>query len=186
MPSEFALSQTQSNLVRISFYFGWLLGDILFGFLANRTGRVPALAAGLLGGGICGSFSALAPTWQSLAGTRFLAGVFLGGADLVAYVLLCELCLPHERSRGGCWMQSVFAVGIAWAGLSGCMVLPWRTIYLLTAALPALLTVPLFLWVPESPEWLDEMSGKQEEETSGALAEHCSEPCHCSRQGFSK
>ena len=110
------------------------MGDIAFGALANRFGRVNVIVAGFSLGGLFGLCTAAAPTWQALAAARFLSAVFLGGCDLVSYVLLTELCSDAtQRSRAGCCMQSAFAVGIAVVGIvGGIFAIDWRYMYFVT------------------------------------------------------
>lgn len=153
---ELGLTEWENIAVCMCFYIGWLVGDITIGFIANLTGRIPTLVVGLSVGGVCGIWTAVSSNWASLAASRFLAGVFLGGVDLVSYVLLTELCSDaDERARAGCCMQCAFALGIAGVGVIGEMWAPdWRLMYFLTAALPSLIGMPLFLRIPESPMWL--------------------------------
>jgi len=166
--NELELSVWNSNLVACSFYIGWLVGDMMFGCIANYIGRLPALVAGALFAVVCGLCSTWSTSWQTLAVSRFGSGLFLGGVDLVAYVLMCELCAnSSQRSRAGCVMQVAFAVGIASVGLVGLWAPDWRVGYFCTAALPCIVWLPLAGKLPESPEWLLEMQkGDQLQEAS--------------------
>jgi putative MFS transporter len=97
---------------------------------------------------------------------RFLLGLVLGTDYVVCKALLVE-CIPRlNRGRALSLMGVAWAVGYALAYVVGLMLeassaAAWRWI-LASSAVPALLSVPLRLGVPESPLWLTSM-GRNEQ-----------------------
>ena len=91
---------------------GSALGALLAGRVADRSGRVPAMkvtallfAAGSLGSGIAQSLG-------SFAAWRFLGGIAVGAASVVAPAYIAEVAPARVRGRLGSLQQLAIVTGI--------------------------------------------------------------------------
>jgi len=164
------------------FLIGAATGGVLFGWLGDRIGRVRAMTLSILTyaifSGLCGL---VGEAWQ-VAVLRFVASLGMGGEWSLGVALVMEVW--PNRSRG--WLAGIIGAAanfgymvIAVAGLKlndniaglGDLLLSlgvssqttdrlvghsgWR-ILMLFGAFPAILTVLIQLFVPESHRWTQE------------------------------
>ncbi len=170
------------GVINAGFLIGAATGGVLFGWLGDRIGRVRAMTLSVLVyagcSGLCG-FSA-AP-WQ-LAGLRFAGALGMGGEWALGVALVMEMWPGARRAwlagligafgnLGYCLLAAValslnrVGAGIGeWltsVGLSGEVVAyftrngNWRLL-MAVGALPAVLTLFIRLFVPESEKWTSE------------------------------
>lgn len=137
---------------------GLFLGALLSGWLADRFGRKTVFQSTLLLYSVCTGLSALAPTPESLAALRFLAGLGLGGELPVASTLVSEFAPAARRGLLVVLLESFWAYGTLLAALIGAIVigqlhLSWRIAFLI-GALPAFYIMVLRRGLPESPRLL--------------------------------
>jgi sugar porter (SP) family MFS transporter len=161
--SAFALGFTVAIALLGSAVGAWFAGA-----LADRWGRVRVmvLAAVLFAAGALGSGLATA-AWD-LALWRFVGGVGVGVASVIAPAYIAEISPAHLRGRLGSLQQLAIVTGIFVALLSDAFLanlaggsdqtlwlgLPaWRWMFL-TMLIPALAYGVLALQIPESPRWL--------------------------------
>ena len=71
----------------------------LFGLYGFNTTFL--ICAGGFIGGITSLCSGFAPTWQTLAVTRFLTGIFVGGSGVIMFVTLTELLGKRAWAAAG-------------------------------------------------------------------------------------
>lgn len=86
---------------------------------------------------------------------RALVGFALGGTP-IAVTLFAEFCTSARRGQYLLLMQSFWTVGTVMEALLAWAVLPhlgWRWLLALSA-LPLLLLLAVYPWLPESPHWL--------------------------------
>jgi len=137
-------------------YIGQFLGAILFGWIAQRFGRKPAIMISTALFGLTSIACAFAWDYQSLLILRTIQGLGLGGEVPVAATYISELAKAKGRGRFVLLFELIFPVGILAAGFMGWWIVPtfgWQYIFLV-GGIPALLTVALRWAVPESPRWL--------------------------------
>jgi MFS transporter, SP family, sugar:H+ symporter len=147
---------------------GSALGAWFAGAAADRWGRVRVMviAAVLFAAGAIGSGLAVA-AWD-LALWRFIGGVGVGVASVIAPAYIAEVSPAHLRGRLGSLQQLAIVTGIFVALLSDAFLaraaggaeqnlwlgLPaWRWMFL-TMLVPAVAYGVLALQIPESPRWL--------------------------------
>jgi SHS family lactate transporter-like MFS transporter len=150
---EFGASLTAVNGVVTATLLCRLLGGTVAGAVADRWGRRPVLMASIVMMALCDGAIALAPSLLWVLVLRVLFG-FAMGAEWTAGATLAMENWP-ERSRGiaSGVLQGSWAVGYFLAAMASRWVVPawgWRGLFLL-AATPALLAIPLRLWVKEAP-----------------------------------
>jgi putative MFS transporter len=142
-------------LISIGFA-GQLVGAILFGWLAERLGRVRVAAWTI---GIFSAFSlvcAFAWSYPSMLAFRFLQGLGLGGQVPIAAAYINEIAKAEKRGRFFLLYEVIFPVGLLAVALVSTWVVPnlgWQWMFVI-GALPVLLAAALRRLVPESPRWL--------------------------------
>ena len=168
------------GIVTAMFLVGAAAGGLLFGWLGDRIGRVKAMTAAVL---VYATFSALGAfaqePWQ-LAVPRLLASFGMGGEWALGVALVMEAWPSSSRPLmagiiGAACNLGFLLIALVGLGLASFMastgvvlhaVLPaswadalmahdgWRLLMFL-GALPALFSVVMVLFVPESEKWKD-------------------------------
>jgi MFS transporter, putative metabolite:H+ symporter len=145
---------------------GSLVGSLVLGRVADRTGRRRIFLASILWYSAFTALTALAWGPWSILSLRFLAGLGLGGMLVVDPSLLAEYLPPQRRGRLLVFLDFFWPIGLLLAvGLSYVFldVLggEWRWLYV-AAAFPAFLAFAARLTLPESPYWLARKGRKDE------------------------
>ena len=132
-----------------------LLGGAVAGAAADRWGRRVVLMVSVIWFAVCDAAVAFAPTLGWVMALRVLFG-FGMGAEWTAGTTMAMENWP-ERSRGiaSGILQGSWTVGYLFAALVSGYVVPafgWRALFLV-AAVPALLVIPIRLFVKENEDW---------------------------------
>lgn len=169
-------------VITAGFLVGAATGGVLFGWLGDRIGRVRAMTVSVLVYAVCSGLCVFVQTPEQLAALRFAGALGMGGEWALGVALVMELW--SDRSRG--WLAGwIGAFGNFGYGLVGLIALAltrvgpelpehltslgfppdwaasltangnWRLLMLI-GALPAVLTLFIQLFVPESEKWLRE------------------------------
>jgi sugar porter (SP) family MFS transporter len=139
---------------------GTIIGALTAGEPADWYGRRPMLVVLATLFLISAGGSALAWNWESFIVFRFLGGLGVGGAAVVAPMYVSELSPAKFRGRMVATFQLNIVIGILVAQLSNYAIgtmglgpVEWRWMFGVEAV-PALLFLALLIPVPESPRWL--------------------------------
>lgn len=165
--ATFGLTVPQALQTGTLFFLGMLIGAVLFGRLADRTGRRNVLILTVACDAVFGTLSIFAPSFTILLILRFLTGMAVGGTLPVDYAMMAEFLPAKNRGRWLVALEGFWAVGTvivalaAWAASVADVADAWRYIFAVTA-LPAILGIGLRFFVPESPLYLLR-SGRAEE-----------------------
>ena len=154
-------------------FLGQLLGALLFGWIAERYGRMNAMVGSIALFGVMSLACALAWDYRSLLVLRTIQGIGLGGEVPVAAVFISELAKAQGRGRFVLLYELVFPVGLVAASLLGLWLVPhlgWQYMFVI-GALPALLALVLRSLLPESPRWLAVRGRNAEAEAAMSLIE---------------
>ncbi|XP_075980274.1 solute carrier family 22 member 3-like [Anticarsia gemmatalis] len=136
------------------FFAGSMAGGVLLGWVADRFGRVPALVAANLIGGIGGVATTFTTGVWDFILVRFFVGMAYDNCFMMLYILTLEYVGPKHRT----WVATMcFAIFFG----SGCVSLPWialwlnnwRTLMWFTST-PMLFLVLAPWLLPESARWL--------------------------------
>ncbi len=130
------------------------LGAYLFGRLADRFGRRPALMASILGFSLLGFCTGLAPNATVFFIVRALFGLAMGGEWGVGASLTMESIPASWRGPVSGLLQAGYPSGYLLASLLYLAYpwLHWRGMFM-AGAIPALLVLYIRKSVPESPDW---------------------------------
>lgn len=154
--NEWHLATTDIGpLISIGF-IGQLIGALLFAWVAERWGRLPALTCSVAIFSLMSLVCAAAPGYWTLLIARLLQGIGIGGEIPVAATYINEWSRAEKRGRYFLLYQMVFGVGLSLSQLASWWVVPhwgWRAMFII-GALPAILAAFLRLLLPESPRWL--------------------------------
>ena len=131
------------------------VGALLFGRLADRYGRRPALMASVLAYSVMEFASAFAPSLPVFLGLRALYGIAMGGEWGVGASLAFESIPTRSRGLVSGVLQAGYPSGYLLAAIVyGVLIdrIGWRGMFMLGAA-PALLLLYIRSKVPESEVW---------------------------------
>lgn len=137
--------------------FGGLLGATLFGAIADRRGRKPALVLAVGSFGLVTLATPFCDSMPQLVAVRVLTGLGLGGALPSAISLTAEYAPRRLRATLVSVMFCGFPLGAVFGGLIAAKMLPvhgWTSIFYLGAAAPLALLPVLALLLPESARFL--------------------------------
>ena len=85
------------TLAQAVFFGGAILGGLIFGWMADRYGRIPALVGTNLMGFMAGIATAFVTTFWAFCVCRFLVGLAFDNCFTMMYILGKCLCL-HSRA----------------------------------------------------------------------------------------
>lgn len=166
--TRFAASEVAIGLTVSSALLGSALGAFVAGGLADRYGRARAMIFTALLFVVSGIGSGGAWSLWDLSAWRFVGGVAIGLASVIAPAYIAEVAPAHLRGRLGSLQQLAIVVGIfaalggdyaiaavagsasanAWFGAAA-----WRWMFW-SELIPAVAYGAGALLIPESPRWL--------------------------------
>ena len=137
--------------------FGWAVGGVLGGVMADYIGRKKMMIISILAYSIMTGLSSFAWDFWSFAILRFLVGVAVGSEWATGSSMMAELWPDNARGKGAGLMQCGLGIGFFIASVTWLYVSPmgpdaWRYMYLI-GVLPALLTLWIRRAIPESEIW---------------------------------
>uniref|UniRef100_H3D9T5 Solute carrier family 22 member 21 n=1 Tax=Tetraodon nigroviridis TaxID=99883 RepID=H3D9T5_TETNG len=136
------------------FFCGVLSGAFICGQLADRFGRKIILFVGLGIHSISTFLLVFSPSWTFFCCMYFLVGLGNSSSYSSTFVLGTELLAPRYRKTFATLGVNLgFAVGYMMLPLLAFLIRDWRML-LVALALPNLLYIPLWWYIPESPRWL--------------------------------
>lgn len=131
------------------------IGAFIFGRVADRYGRRPALMINIALYSLLGFASAFSPNLTVLLLLRSLFGIAMGGEWGVGAALAIESVPLKARGVVSGLLQSGYPLGYLLASLAFFLLhdaIGWRGMFMLSA-LPALLVLYIRRYIPESPAW---------------------------------
>jgi MFS transporter, putative metabolite:H+ symporter len=169
------LTYGQSAWILLSAGIGAIPGAFFWGWMADKIGRRKVFIATALNFSIATGIMALTPDkggWIFLSVFRFFVGAGAAGLVVVDLPLVQEFVPSSKRGWIGGLVTSTVSVGGFLGAASGAYLEPligWRGLFVL-GLLPALLTLLIRAWVPESPRWLIRRGRREEARQSIAWA----------------
>ena len=153
---EFALSKAIAGLLGSLTLIASGFGGILFGVIADRYGRRPALVGSLLVYSVFTFACGLSTTVWQFGSFRFLLGLGMGGDGRAEWRSCPKRGPDAHRAKAMGMMQCAWSVGYAAAALVVALVLPrfgWRAVFFI-GIVPAFVALWMRRGIEESPEWL--------------------------------
>ena len=153
------LTYGQSAMVLLSAGIGAVPGAFFWGWMADRIGRRRVFILTALNFSIPTGLMALTPDnggWIYLTVCRFFVGFGVSGLFAVDLPLVQEFVPSYKRGWVGGIVTCCLPIGTALGAVMGSWLEPvvgWRGLFAI-GLLPALLTLLIRAWVPESPRWL--------------------------------
>ncbi|XP_054732900.1 carcinine transporter [Anastrepha obliqua] len=136
------------------FFMGAIVGGLLFGWIADKFGRIPALVGCNLIGFAAGVGTAFTTNFWQFALMRFFVGFAFDNCFTMMYILVLEYVGPRYRTF-------VANMSIALFFTAAACLLPWIAYFIANWKLFAIVTsAPLILVIltpfviPESARWL--------------------------------
>jgi putative MFS transporter len=169
------LSFMESGVILLAAGVGAIPGAFFWGWMADRIGRRKVFIATALNFSLATGAMAFTPDqygWLILAFFRFLVGIGVAGLVAVDLPLVQEFVPSSKRGWIGGLVTSTVSIGGALGAACGAYLGPvigWRGLFLI-GLLPALFTLVIRAWVPESPRWLIRRGRREEARSSIAWA----------------
>jgi len=156
---EWKLTFLQSGTILLAAGIGAIPDAFFWGWMADRIGRRKVFVATVLNFSLATGLMAASPDqygWLFLGFCRMLVGVGVAGMVTVDLPLVQEFVPSSKRGFVGGIVTSTISVGGALGAAAGAYLGPtigWRGLFLI-GLVPALMTLMIRAWVPESPRWL--------------------------------
>ncbi|EDV51090.2 organic cation transporter protein [Drosophila erecta] len=136
------------------FFLGAIVGGLLFGWVADRFGRIPALIGTNMMGLLAGVGTAFVSNFWEFAIMRFFVGFAFDNCFTMMYILVLEYVGPKYRTFVANMSIAIFFTGAAcllpWIAY---FLADWKHLAIVTSA-PLLLAIFTPFVVPESARWL--------------------------------
>ena len=166
------LTAGESAVILLSSGVGAILGAAIWGRIADVYGRRKVFILTVLNFSIASGLLALTPDqgWIYLSVFRFFVGFGVGGLYCVDLPLVQEFVPARMRGFIGGLVTVFIPLGVMIASSFAAFasdIIGWRGLFVVGLA-PALFTLVVRTWVPESPHWL--MSQGRREEARKSLA----------------
>jgi MFS family permease len=156
-PAQYQLIPAYAGAIIAITVFGWGLGGLLGGVLADYLGRKRSMTLTILAYSLLTGLSAFAWDWLSFAVLRFLVGLAIGSEWATGASITAELWPAKARGKGGAFLQAGYPIGsilasAVWLAIGSSGPGAWRYMYLI-GVLPALIVFWIRRNIPESPRW---------------------------------
>jgi MFS family permease len=156
-PSQHPFIPAYAGAIIAITVFGWGLGGLLGGVLADYLGRKRSMTLTILAYSLLTGLSAFAWDWLSFAVLRFLVGLAIGSEWATGASITAEMWPAKARGKGGAFLQAGYPIGSilasgVWLAIGSSGPGAWRYMYLI-GVLPALLVFWIRRNIPESPRW---------------------------------
>src|SRR4051812_33250089 len=158
-----AFVQHWMGIITATFLLGAAAGGLIFGWLGDRIGRVRAMVLSVLAYSLFTGINYFAQSPAQMAIFRFIAAIGMGGEWSLGVALVMEAWPREHRPLMAGLIGAAANFGYAFVALIA--MVPrfhittdsWRWVMLLGAA-PALLTLLIIKFVPESERWHESVS----------------------------
>ncbi len=152
---ELSLSYTLSGALMSSYFFGYMLGQIPWGVLADRRGGRRAMALSVMGVSVSTALFGLSSNFLVAVSTRFLAGLLGAGIFVPAVRLVSGWFTSGERGTALGFLAvggSVGLIAASWAAPFLAISLGWRGSMVLFGLLGVLAAALVWLSLRDSVE----------------------------------
>jgi len=164
--AQFGLTEFQTEMAASSLLIGCVFGASCGGWLSDRFGRRRILMLSAVLFAMSSAGAALPRNLAEFMSARFVGGLAIGMASLLAPLYIAEVAPARNRGRLVSLNQMAIVTGILLAylvnwSLSFAGPESWRWMFLV-AGVPSIAFLAALFFVPESPRWLVERGRRQE------------------------
>ena len=153
------------HFIHSPFWFGYLVSNLISGYLGDKTGRKPTCVISLLVYILATMSTILSPNIESLLITRLFTGFANGGCFSLSYLIMVECCGKRYLSRLALFSQIMYGIGgVFVAGVANVFIFSWRLQVSLFLAMISFAFCLCTAFLPESPRWLYTQDRKPEAE----------------------
>ncbi|EEV25258.1 putative transport protein [Actinobacillus minor 202] len=170
---EFGLSKTEFGVLVSAGLAGMVAGSMLLAPLADKWGRRPILLLSVTFSAVGLLISGLSTSPEILGVSRALTGLGVGGILVGTNVITSEYSSKKWRS----FAISVYAAGFGIGAMIGGMIAKslqatysWHSVYFAGAAMTAIVLLVLWLWLPESIDYLNSKQPKNAKQRLNQIA----------------
>jgi AAHS family 4-hydroxybenzoate transporter-like MFS transporter len=160
--AAYHLTHTAFSLALSAGLLGTIAGGVLFGMLADRYGRRPAIIGATACFSVLTFALAFANSLTMLIALRFVSGMALGGAIPLLWTLNVEFAPKTMRATVITLIMLGYGFGNAFAGPISTFILPrwnWPGLFLFGGAVSLIAVAVLVAWLPESLRTLASRQG---------------------------
>ncbi|XP_035226185.1 organic cation transporter protein-like isoform X3 [Stegodyphus dumicola] len=140
-------------MLKSVFMGGVMVSVVLFGYIADKLGRRPAIAACAFIGVSSAIICTFSISFIMFAVSRFFVALGIDGVFNTSFVLLMEVVGPDCRSFYGLAIEFGWCIGIVSLPVFAYLLRDWFWIQTALTA-PCLLLLSSWWLLPESPRWL--------------------------------
>lgn len=153
MVRDLHASATVVQLTLTAYLFGQALGQLAFGPLSDRYGRLKPLIIGATGCVLASAVTVAAPTVSVLIGARFAQGFAMSAGMVIGRAIISDLATGKEAARAFSFMMIVIGVAPVIAPVAGGVLagpIGWRGALAIVLALSAAVLVAVLAVVPDT------------------------------------
>ena len=153
MAVDFAVSGSEIQLVITTVFVGFALGQLIYGPLSDRWGRLPSIYAGLLVLAIGSAIAMSAQSLETMLLGRFLQGVGASGPRIMVSALVRDCFSGRKMARVMSFVGTVFMMVPLLAPMLGQAILwlgPWQYIFVMYIGVAFILACWVYLRLHET------------------------------------
>jgi AAHS family 4-hydroxybenzoate transporter-like MFS transporter len=155
--TDWKIAREELTPIFMSGLVGLFIGSMVFGMVGDRIGRRRVLLGATVAFSVFTLASGHATSFNELLVIRFFAGLGLGAILPNATALIGEFTPKRMRIATMMIVTNGFTVGAAFGGFLAAWLIPqygWRSVWYVGGLVPILLLVPMYVWLPESLQFL--------------------------------
>uniref|UniRef100_A0A8C6M9N4 Synaptic vesicle glycoprotein 2Bb n=1 Tax=Nothobranchius furzeri TaxID=105023 RepID=A0A8C6M9N4_NOTFU len=166
---DLCLSNAEKGMLGLVVFLSMMVGAFLWGGLADKLGRRRCLMVALAINCVFAFLSSFAQGYSFFLFFRLLSGIGIGGTVPIVYTYFSEFLQMEKRGEHLSWLCMFWMMGGIYASFTAWGVIPrygwgfsmgsefqfhsWR-VFVLVAALPAIMSLVGLTFMPESPRFL--------------------------------
>lgn len=142
-----------SALSKAVMFLGYMIGVLVGGVLSDKFGRKPVVFYLSVMCNILALGASFVKVYWVYVTLRCLVGVCIGSSSLAMYVLNVEFVGKRHRHVVGIALWYFWVISLMLLALFAYLIRDWRTLSI-AGAVPGLLQIFFWWFIPESPRWL--------------------------------
>lgn len=153
---ELNLTPEQSSLALGMSLLMTAVGGVTFGYLGDRFGRKPMIAATVAIYGVGTVLSGFSNSLVQLIAFRSITGIGMGGGWAPGQSVVAETVPAERRARYAAYVQTGAPLGVLLAAAAGGYLAPvigWRATFMLSGVPAVFVVAAVLRWMPESDVW---------------------------------